>query len=719
VAAARFDPESLPSTGDVVRDALLTHLLTLLRDSRRPSSTQEQLQRATGANAHDIATALDALERDGHVAKMARQRWALAERSGLRTGRIKVERSGRALVILDVPDAPLVIERGALRPAMDGDRVLVEETKFARGGLHHAKIRRVLERGRRVIVGVVSPLAKNQLLPADERIGPYVVLLAPDSPPAPPRMAVAASVVEYPSAHRDLTVRVERVLGEVGKLATEIESACLLRGIPAEFPADVEAEAAALGEPCAADFEGRVDLRAKLTMTVDPVDAKDHDDAVSIEGRAGGGGRLLGSIADVSHYVRPGTRLDAEAYERSTSTYFPGRAVPMLPERISGDLASLHPGVDRLAVTAFLDIDRGGDVVGASFSRSVIHSVASLTYEDVQGVLDAEGFGGPHTVAADARAAILEMARCADALHRRRLLRGAIDMDLPESVVELDEAGEVKTVRKRARLFAHRLVEEFMLAANEAVAERIDAADGAFLYRIHERPDDDALLQLSTRVRALGLRLDRDGGRVVPMVFQKLLADAAGRPEARQVNLMVLRTMTRARYSADKEIHFGLASRCYTHFTSPIRRYPDLVAHRALLALEDREAGRPAGDLLPTKEALRSVAVHTSDRERRAMEAERDVASAAAALYMARHVGRRLEGTVSGVDRWGFWVELDVAFVEGFVHIGKLREYFDWVPERLELQSRVSPAVIHIGQRVRVRVASVDLAARRIELEPG
>lgn len=692
---------------------------------------------------------------------MPRHRWALAERSGLLTGRIKVERSGRALVILDVPDAPLVIERGALRPAMDGDRVLVEATPFTRGGLHHAKIRRVLERGRTVIVGVASPLAKNQLLPADHRLGPYVVLLSNDSEPAPPRMAVAATIVEYPSAHRDLTVRVDRVLGEVGKLTTEIEGACLLRDIEQDFAPEVEAEANAFAEPSAADVEGRVDLRGKLTMTVDPVDAKDHDDAMAIEPREGGGWRLSVSIADVSHYVRPGTRLDAEAYERSTSVYFPGRCVPMLPERISGDLASLHPGVDRLAVSAFLDIDRGGDVVGTSFSRSVIHSSASLTYEDVQAVLDEEGFAprsvhdepepaapegerdeatdearredeartpagaepaplpGTRAVAPDARAALLEMARCADALHRRRLLRGAVDMDLPESVVELDASGEVKTVRKRARLFAHRLVEEFMLAANEAVAERIDAADGAFLYRIHERPDDDALTQLATRVRALGLRLDREGGRVVPMVFQKLLADAAGRKEARQVNMMVLRTMTRARYSADKEIHFGLASRCYTHFTSPIRRYPDLVTHRALLALVDRDAGRSAGPALPTKEALRAVAEHTSGRERRAMEAERDVASAAAVLYMARHVGRRLQGTVSGVDRWGYWVELDVAFVEGFVHIGKLREYFDWVPERMELQSRVSPALIHIGQRVKVRVASVDLASRRIELEPA
>ncbi|MFN2378028.1 MAG: RNB domain-containing ribonuclease [Candidatus Binatia bacterium] len=789
-----------------MRSALASQLVRLLGESRRPGCTEEQLRKAVGVEGRDVLEALEDLEREGAVVRMPRHRFALAERSGMLTGRVKVERSGRALVILDVPDAPLVVERGALRPAMDGDRVLVEQMRYARGGLHHAKIHRVLERKRTVLVGVASPIAKRRLLPVDDRIGPYIVLLSDDSVEAPPGMAVAATILEYPTSHRDIVVRVDRVLGEVGKLETEIRSACLLRGIEEEFPAAALEEAEAFGEPAQADLEGRSDLRADLTVTVDPADAKDHDDAVSIE-KTDRGWRLTVSIADVSWYVRPGTALDAEAYERSTSVYFPGQSVPMLPEKLSADLASLHPGVDRLAVSAFLDIDRSGEVRGTAFARSVIHSFASLTYEQVQDVLDEDGFrpkstrddeaaaelrgdgeaadgsgaaetpdtdqdletaadddaaqdaaDDPARIAAPVRAALMQMALCADALHRRRMLRGAIDMDLPESSVELDATGEVRGIHRRPRRFAHRLVEEFMLAANEAVAEHIDEAGGAFLYRIHERPDDDALTQLATRVKALGLRLLRDGGQVAPMVFQKLLADAVGRPEARQVNMMVLRTMTRARYSASKEIHFGLASRCYTHFTSPIRRYPDIVVHRALLGnrgLVPVSSTSPApnpnseelvpvpnfhdprkpvpvpnspapqkpvpvpGFRLPSREALEPVAAHTSDRERRAMDAERDVAAAAGVLYMARHVGRRLHGTVSGVDRWGFWVELDVAFVEGFVHVGKLREYFDYVVERMELQSRVSAAVIHIGQRIQVRVVSVDLAARRIELEPA
>ena len=744
----------LPAS-DIVRDALSTHLLTFLESSKRPTATEDQLVRATGAEPEDVATSLDALEEEGAVVRMPRHRWALADRSGMHTGTVKVNRSGRALVILDVPDAPLSIERGSLRPAMDGDRVLVQEEKFSRGGLRQARIHRVIERGRTTVVGVASPIAPRRLLPIDDRLGPYVIILTDDSEPAPPKQAVAATIVEYPGRHSDLLVRVDRVLGEVGKLETEIEAACLVRSIEQEFSDKVLAEADAFREPCEADFEGRTDLRGDLTVTVDPVDAKDHDDAMAIE-ETPQGWRITISIADVSWYVRPGTLLDREAFERSTSVYFPGRCVPMLPEKLSADLASLHPGVDRLAVSAMIDINRKGQVTTTSFARTVIHSMASLTYEQVQESLDADGFrssvdrpalpehldthsegdgadaanlqsadrsaeAAPQTAAASALAAttcaaLLAMAECADALHRQRIARGAIDMDLPESAIELDDKGEVNTIHRRSRRFAHRLVEEFMLAANEAVAEHIDAAQGAFLYRIHERPDDDAITQLSTRARALGLRLHRDGNEVTPTVLQKLLAQAEGRPESRQISMMVLRTMTRACYSADKEMHFGLASRCYTHFTSPIRRYPDIVAHRALLARIGADANKP---LLPTKEALRPVATHTSSRERRAMDAERDVAAAAAVLYMARHVGRRLEGTVSGVDRFGFWVELDVAFVEGLVHIGKMREYFDFVPERMELQSRVSSASIRIGQRIKVRVLSVDLAARRTELEPA
>ncbi|MBI5504764.1 MAG: VacB/RNase II family 3'-5' exoribonuclease [Deltaproteobacteria bacterium] len=723
--------------------ALSSRILQVLRAGRRGNATLEQLRRATGASGRDLESAVSALEESGEVVRMPRKRLALAERSGLRTGTVRIERSGRALVILDVPAAPLVLERSALRPAMDRDRVLVEETPYSRGGLHHAKIHRVLERGRERLIGVAAPKAPRRILPLDERVGPYLVLLAPDSEPAPLGQAVATRIVEYPSGHRDILVRVEEVLGELGLLGTEIRTVCASLGIEEEFDDEVLAEAAAFGEPSAADLAGRVDLRQTLTITVDPADAKDHDDAVSVQklDGPGGGYRLIVSIADVSHYVRPGSRLDDEAFERSTSVYFPGTSVPMLPERLSGDLASLHPGVDRLAVSAFLDIDERGRVRSSSFARSVIHSVASLTYEQVQSVLDGGEQAG---VSAEVRDALGEMGHLAALLCQRRMQRGAIDMDLPESVIELDERGEVGTIRKRPRLFAHRLIEEFMLAANEAVATRIDRADQAFLYRIHERPDDDAISELAVRVKALGLRLEREGALVEPAMFQHLLAAAADSPFARQVNVMVLRTMTQARYSAEKGIHFGLASRCYTHFTSPIRRYPDIVAHRALLAVEGRDSAgggnaggcdasdgaaavalaageaRPArAAVLPSREALRPVAEHTSKRERRAMEAERDVAKGAAVLYMQRWLGKRLEGTVSAVDRYGFNVELDVAFVEGFVHVGRLREYFDYVAERMELQSRVSSACIRIGDRIKVRVAALDLASRRIDLEPA
>ncbi|HYC57605.1 MAG TPA: VacB/RNase II family 3'-5' exoribonuclease [Candidatus Binatia bacterium] len=744
------------------RSALEDRILSTLQAAKRSAATLEQLKRAIGASQRELERAVSVLEREGDIVRLPRKRIALAERSGLLTGTVKINRGGGALVILDVPDAPLAIDRSNLRPAMDRDRVLVEPTPFSRGGLYRAKIQRILERGRTTIIGVAAPKAPGRLLPMDERIGPYLVLLAPGSPPAPPGQVVSARIVEYPASHRDITVNVEEVLGEVGKLQTEIRATCLTLGINEEFSDAAIAEADAFGEPSGKDLEGRIDLRGKLTMTVDPVDAKDHDDAMSLE-VSDQGYELVISIADVSHYVRPGTQLDMEAYERSTSVYFPGESVPMLPERLSGDLASLHPGVDRLAVSAFLDIDRQGNVRDASFARTIIHSVASLTYEAVQSVLDADGFTPSQEaraeklelapqeeselsrgISAEVRTSLVEMARLADLLRHRRYLRGAIDMDLPEAVIELDDKGDVGGIHKRPRLFAHRLVEEFMLAANEAVARRIDGAGVPFLYRIHEAPEEDAIDQLVTRLKPLGLRLDHDGAEVEPRMFQQLLEQADKTPASLQLNKMVLRTMKQARYSAHKAIHFGLASQCYTHFTSPIRRYPDIVAHRALLAVEKgsgtfsaaRARSAPGGErgrgvdqsgpaatqfdpALPSHESLPPVATHTSQRERRAMEAERDIASAAGALFMERFLGRRVTGMVSGVDKYGYWVELDVAFVEGFVHIGRLREYFDFVSERMELQSRVSDAVIRIGQKVKVRVTVLDLAARRIDLEPA
>ncbi len=585
--------------------------------------------------------------------------------------------------------------------------MLAQSAPYTRRGLQPASIVRVVERKRKNLAGVVSHHDPHRLLPSDARLDGYVITLSADSPGAEPGTLVSARIVDYPNSYRDITVCIEESLGKAGSLQAEIRAVCRCLDICDEFPAAALAEAAAFREPDEAEKAGRRDLRGQVTVTIDPADARDHDDAVSIE-RQGECYLLTVSIADVAHYVRPGSALDREAYERATSVYFPGEVVPMLPEQLSAGLASLQPSVERLALSVFIRIGKGGEILGSEFAPSVIRSVAALSYEQAQAMLDGQATGADPAIVE----ALECMRACAQALLKARMARGAIDLDIPEARILLDEQGQPRNIEKRGRLFTHRIIEEFMLAANEAVAQKLNRAREAFLYRIHEKPGDEALTSLAARAAALGLRLRHDGRLSGPASLQDLAAQARATPAARQVNLMLLRSMQQARYSADKDIHFGLASSCYTHFTSPIRRYPDLIAHRALL--HTLGSGPPAAG---TPALLTEHAEHCSTRERRAMEAERDAAAAAAAIYMAPRTEECFEATVSGVERFGFFVELDEVFVEGFVHVGRLPEYYSYVRERMELQSRVSGKCIRIGDRVRVRVSSVDLARRSIEMD--
>jgi ribonuclease R len=686
-------------------------VLHQLRTAKRKHTLTDKLAASLHVSSEQLGHVLDSLIERGEVVRTRKGRVALASRIGLETGIVKVGRRGRAVVVPDEPDVPIALPRSGLRPAMHGDRVLVEVEPYTKRGLRSGLLRTVLERRSTTLVGTVSRPGDGGepvLTPVDPHVG-YIGILTPDSPVPPPDQLAIARIVEYPTSYRDPVVCVERILGPAGALPAEIEAVCHTLSIPTEFGDDALAEAEHLPSPSEADATGRIDLRDLLTFTVDPADARDFDDAVAIE-TTDGGHRLTVSIADVSHYVRPGTALDRDAFERGTSIYFPGRCVPMLPERLSSDLASLKPGVDRLTVSVSLDLDRRGRVAGASFARTIIRSDCRLTYEDVQSCLDGNC---PEAVGPDVARALASMLECARALHRRRLRRGAIDLDLPEVEIDVDEAGHPASIRRKQRLWAHRIIEEFMLAANEAVARHLEEASIPFLYRIHERPNDDDVSVLAARLSSFRLRLERDGASATPAAFQAVVQAAQGKPFERVINTMVLRTLTQARYSPRKEIHFGLASPCYTHFTSPIRRYPDLQVHRALLAGLEGRAHR-----VPSAEALEPVADQCSRRERRAMDAERDVDRVAAILFMQPCIGQTFAGVVTGVVRWGYYVELDEAAVEGFVPLGRLDEYYEYVAERMELHSRTSTRIIRIGDRVQVTVVAADLAERRLEFQP-
>ena len=695
---------------DDAREALEREILRRARATKRKHFLVDKLVHSLDEPRSDIEAAIDRLVDRGDLVRNRKGRISVPERLGLVTGTVSIGRRGKAVVIADDGDVPISLPQAGVRPAMHGDRVMVAVEPYRRRGLRTGSIQKIVERKTTILVGSLEDAGEHfgpVFVPAGRHAG-YIGTLEAGGVKAHPGQVVAGTIVEYPTSWKGPVVRVERVLGRSGTLPAEIEATLHTMGIPSRFDPATEREAHGFSEPNEQALAGRRDLRGTLTATIDPTNARDHDDAVSIE-RVDGGFRVTVSIADVSYYVRPGSALDQEAFERGTSVYFPGRCVAMLPEALSSHLASLVPDADRLTVSVFLDIDESGRITATDFARTVIRSRARLSYEQAQHVLD----GGTHTDA-NLTDALHAMGECALLLHRARMARGAIDLDIPESVVSVDDEGHPIAIERRPRLAAHRLIEEFMLAANEAVARRLERAQLGFLYRIHERPAEDAVSTLASRLSVLGLRLPGDGATVTPSAFQKIVERAANQPYQRLVNTMVLRTMTRARYSAFKEIHFGLASDCYAHFTSPIRRYPDLLVHRALCGLLAGETAH-----LPPARRLEPMAEQCSDRERRGMEAERDVDRAAAVLYMQDHVGSTFHGTVTGVDRWGFWVELEEVFVEGFVPVARLAEYVDFVPERMELHSRTSSLVIRIGEPMRVRVVAADLSQRRLEFEPA
>jgi ribonuclease R len=510
--------------------------------------------------------------------------------------------------------------------------------------------------------------------------------------------------------------RVVEVLGRAGDVAAEIPRILGRTGFAAEFPTAVLA--AADGAPAPLDDAERArrrDLRDLPLVTIDPARAADHDDAVHVERRAPHGFRLFVAIADVAHYVRPGTAIDLEARRRATSVYFPDRALPMLPHRLSGDLCSLGAGVDRLALVVTIDFDAAGAVQATRFVEAVIRCRAGMTYAQAQAVLD----GAPEAAAVetDLHEHLRVAWRLASVLRRRREKRGSLDFDLPEAEFELDLQGEPTDVVRATRADSNRLVEEFMLAANEAVARRLHRRRVPTLYRVHAPPDPRKLVELAEVVRALGLdpsELDPRRGRPVdPRQFQRLLRAAGSEPRRRFLEYMLLRSLARAEYGAERRGHFGLACDDYVHFTSPIRRYPDLVVHRQLKGLLDSPAGVARFD----GEELTALAAHCSEREQAAVSAERDAVDLLRARFMRDKVGQRFDGFVASVTEFGVFVQLSDYFVEGLVHVARLGgdEFYVHDASRHTLTGRRSGAVITVGTALRIEVLGVNLARRFID----
>lgn len=658
----------------------------------------------------DFRNRLDDLEEQGLVYRGKGQRYATPQNISLTVGVLRTIRSGAGFVNSEDSEPDLYIPMENLGSALDGDRVVARLERGRHGTRPEGSIIKVLQRARETIVGQYHP-EKNfgYVMPENPKLVRSILVPEEESAGAAAGDVVVVRITNWGDKHRGPTGTVDKVLGPFGQPGVDVLAVIYGHELPLEFPAEVEEQAEALRRRgvVEADIRGRLDLRDHLIFTIDPVDAKDHDDALSVRQLSEDEFEVGVHIADVSFYVREGTALDAEALRRGTSVYLVDRVIPMLPHALSSDLCSLLPDHDRLAVSVFVVLGRDGTVKRSRMARTVIRSRHKLAYEDAQAVLD-----GQRTINADTDEALRNLALLARELRNQRYQRGSIDFDLPEARVVLSPEGVPTDIQKRERLESHRLIEDFMLLANEVVARRAARAKLPFIYRIHESPDELRLATLEEFAATFGHRLSKRG-KPAPKDLQQLIETVRGRPEETLISTIVLRSMKQARYSHENLGHFGLASKYYTHFTSPIRRYPDTVAHRlSIAAFIDREdrTGEATRNLLP------DIARIASERERVAVDAERDSIDLKKTEFMQQHLGSEFTGTISGVTAFGFFVLLDEYFVEGLVHVSSLgNDYYEFYEEQYALIGERTKTQYRLGDRVRVQVSAVNLEERKID----
>ena len=693
-------------------------IVRFLRENATTPLTFKELSNLFGITREkkaDFKNTLNQLILSGEIIKTRENRYVLAGKINVVTGRLSCHRDGYGFVSPEEGGEDIFIPARFLRENMHGDKVSVRVESDRGHGKCEGRIIRTLERGYTRIVGRFEASRNfGYVIPDEQRINHDIYIPADAYGKAKSGQAVVAEITEYPAPHRNPEGRIVEVLGWPDNPDVEVKTILSKYELPHVFSPGALAEAAAVPQaPDAGDVTGRKDLRGNLTVTIDGETARDFDDAVSVRREKDGAIRLWVSIADVAHYVKQGSLLDRDAYARGTSVYFPDRCIPMLPEELSNGICSLNPHVDRLAMTAEMLFDSGGEMIEAHFYDSVIRSGARLTYTLVRDMLEGDGLaagGGYDEFAEDLRL----MKELASRLMEKRRRRGSIDFDLPEPEIILDLQGKPEAILKAERNIAHRIIEEFMLSANEAVAAYIRGRNVPSLYRIHENPDPEKLQDFREFIYNFGYEFPMTGERVDPKELQRLLANVEGKPEEKMLNKVLLRCMKQARYSPENEGHFGLASSCYTHFTSPIRRYPDLVVHRILKSVL---SGKMKDRFLEKiSHALPEVAEHTSKRERVAMEAEREIIELKKMQFMKDKTGEEYDGFISGVTTFGFFVELLEFFVEGLVHVSTLvRDFYHYREKQHCLAGEHTGQMFRIGDRVRVKVALVSTEKRQID----
>ena len=673
---------------------------------------------------HEFWDAIMGLEREGYIVKTRFETYGLPEKMGLVAGRFQLSGKGFGFLIPDnkgnKPD--VFIPPRKIHGAMNNDRVMARIDSHAPGRRPEGEIIRIIEHANPRIVGVFRRTMDFAFVtPDDKRIGSDIFILRKNFGGAANNQKVVVEITEWPTEERNAERRsaegrVVEVLGYVGDPGMEILSIIKQHDLPLDFPENVKSAAYRVpGEIREKDWNGREDRRDYPVVTVDSEDARDLDDAVYVR-RLANGRYLLGVyIADVSYYVKAKTLLDQEAQERGTSVYLVDRVLPMLPPRLSNGICSLNEGEDRLAMSCEMEIEADtGKVAKYKIFQAVICSHYRLSYNLVRAILE-EGNKEARKQFADIVPMLEEMRELCRVLQKKRTRRGAIEFELPEQKVVLDETGKPLEIRQRIHGLPESIIEEFMLAANETVARHLTMLQWPCVYRVHEVPAEDKMEGLSRLLQSFSVKL-RIGknGMVRPKDVQDALAEMKGRPEERLVNTVALRCMRQAVYQTENIGHFGLAADYYCHFTSPIRRYPDLLVHRILHAwLKDPDLTQHLPAL--AEESLESMAEHSSVQERNAAEAERETLDLKKAEYMLNHIGETYEGVISGVASFGMFVELSNG-VEGLVHMSSLTDdYYEFIEDRYCLAGTHNGHTYRLGDTVQIEVLQVNLEERSID----
>ncbi len=657
---------------------------------------------------------LGQMERDGVLIKNRKGRYALPSHMDMIQGRVSGHPDGYGFLIPDHGGPDLYLSSREMRNVLHGDRVVARVARVDRRGRLEGTIVAVTERVNNQVVGrYVIENGIGVLVPDDKRISQDILIPPDHAGAAKSHEIVVAEIVRQPNAKIQPVGRIVEVLGEHMAPGMEIEIAMRKYDLPHRWSEAVSSELEKLEDEITAHLTGRVDLRDVPLVTIDGEDARDFDDAVYCE-KTDDGWRLVVAIADVSHYVGTDSALDYDARQRGNSVYFPEQVIPMLPEKLSNDLCSLNPHVDRLCFACEVYIDAHGNLGEYRFFEAIMRSKARLTYTEVAAIL----VDKIPAVIDKYRSLIDELEELyalSQALRGRRMADGTIDFELPETKIVFDEQRKIERIEPLERNDAHKLIEECMLAANACAADMLLTHSAAGLYRVHDKPDPLKIEDIKKFLTEFGLTLG-GGGHPRPGDYQAVVAQCAGAPHAHIVQTALLRSLKQATYSAQNSGHFALGFDRYAHFTSPIRRYPDLWVHRVIKQLLDGVVSDTPGDE-PDVE-LEQIADHCSVTERRADEATRDVVQWLKAEYMLDRIGEQFSGVISGVTNFGIFVELSAVYVEGLVHVTGLgNDYFHFDPARHRLTGERSGVTYSLGDPLEVKVVRVDLDSAKIDFE--